>query len=68
MPVTKGILLILTALFSTSSQATTGIDSVGYLWVLALVMLGIMGLAVWLLRFLRRIRNDSKKYEQKQDE
>lgn len=67
MPKDKIIIIILIVLIATNSQASTGIDSVGYLWLSGLVLLGLLWLALWLLRFLRRIRSDSKKYDQSKD-
>ncbi len=59
----KRICLLLAAFISFDSHATTGIDSVGYLWVIGLVILGMLGLAVWVLKFLKRVKEDSKKHD-----
>ncbi len=58
------IVLTLAALtLAEPGRAMTGIDSVAYLWVIGLILMGILGLLVWVIKFLNRVKEDSKKHE-----
>ncbi len=60
--------LLLTVLFATSVQATTGIDSVSYLWGAALVMLLLIAVLVMLVKFLKNVRKDTIRHQNVEDE
>ncbi len=62
------IFFLLFVLVTPTSHATTGIDSVSYLWGAVLVLLALIVVLVLLVNFVKNIRKDTKKHHNKQDE
>ena len=60
--------LTLVLICGTQAHAATGIDSVAYLWVIALVLIGLILLVFMTLKFLRGIRRDSLKHHKNQED
>ena len=63
----KVLVLLLMACFSEVALATTGIDSVGTLWVVGLVLLGLIVLLVAVVKFLLKFKQDTQDHDQSND-
>ncbi len=63
----KTILMLMALFFTRNSWATTGIDSVGYLWVIGLILLGVVLLLVWALKILRKVKADTQSNNKSND-